>query len=300
VPLGDGDALALHDDGPPEGRAAVVLIHGLSGCHQSGYMVRCSAKLRARGVRVFRMDLRGCGAGFAWARHPLHAGRSEDAAAVLEFVSQLCPGLPVHLIGFSMGGNLVLKLAGELAGDAPPHLASVMAVSPPIDLVACCTAMQQGFNRVYDRRFVRGLVADIARRINEVPGAVVKPLVPLPRRLLEFDSVFTAPAAGFADVDDYYCRASSGRVLERIAVPALIVTAASDPIVPLRPFEVARYSPTTHVVIAPCGGHLGFVAAGGIDPDRRWLDWRVVEWVLEHASTEQPNHQLAMMPRIGP
>ncbi len=299
VPLPDGDAIALHDDGdtyiPIAGsklapgpsqnghelhNPTAILLHGLGGCHQSSYMLRCSAKLRARGVRVFRMDLRGCGAGMSLARNPLHAGRSEDAAAVLDFVSQLCPGSPIHLIGFSMGANIVLKLAGELGAAAPPRLASVLAVSPPIDLMECTRNIQRGLNQFYDRRFVRSLVRHIRHRTVLVPNLVSRPLVPHPRRLADFDTLFTAPLAGFADVDDYYSRASSGSLLAHISVPALIITAASDPIVPIAPFERATYSPTTQLFIAPCGGHLGFVAAKNGDPDLRWLDWRIVDWVL--------------------
>jgi predicted alpha/beta-fold hydrolase len=303
VPLPDGDAIALHDDGassvltvgnelvpgePPNGHPrhapVAILLHGLGGSHLSSYMLRCSSRLRARGVRVFRMDLRGCGAGMAIARHPLHAGRSEDAAAVLHFVSQICPGLPIHLIGFSMGANIVLKLAGELGPAAPPHLASVLAVSPPIDLSECTRSIQRGLNRLYDRRFVRSLVRHIRHRTTLVPEMLTRPLVPHPRRLTDFDSLFTAPLAGFADVDDYYTRASSGSLLAHIAVPTLIITAASDPIVPVASFERATYSPTTQLVIASCGGHLGYVAAKSTDPDLRWLDWRVVDWVLSHAT----------------
>lgn len=296
VPLPDGDAITLHEDRgavlqPAEGNErqvrnlshTVVLVHGLAGCHQSSYMLRCSAKLLARGVCVFRMDLRGCGAGISLARQPLHAGRSEDAAAALDFVSQRCPGSPIHLVGFSMGANIVLKLAGELGDTAPARLASVMAVSPPIDLHACTRHIQRGFSRVYDRRFVRSLVMHVDQRKSLVPDALYRPLVPPPRRLIDFDSLFTAPLAGFADVHDYYTRASSGPLLDRIKVPTLIITAASDPIVPVSSFERATYSPTTQLHISPCGGHLGFVAATSTDADLRWLDWRVVDWVTSQA-----------------
>jgi uncharacterized protein len=285
VPLPDGDAIALHEDAP---RGAdipvchdrvVILIHGLGGCHQSSYMLRCSEKLRALGLGVYRMDLRGCGAGMGLARHPLHAGRSEDAAAVLDYVSRQCPGAAIHLVGFSMGANIVLKLAGELGESPPGCLASVMAVSPPIDLVECTQNMQRGLNQLYDRRFVRSLIRHIDRRTILVPDMHTRPLSPRPRRLFEFDSLFTAPLSGFADVADYYARASSGPLLPRIAVPTLIVTAASDPIVPSAPFERASYSSTTQLIVTPCGGHLGFIAAAGHDPDRRWLDWRVVDWI---------------------
>jgi uncharacterized protein len=287
VPLADGDAIALHeDDGAESGGQEVsrrgqvaVLLHGLCGCHESAYMLRASAKLRARGVKVFRMDLRGCGAGMALARHPLHAGRSEDAGAALEYVSRLHPDAAIHLVGFSMGANIALKLAGELGHGAPRHLASVMAVSPPIDLMQCTGRIQRGMSRMYDRRFVWLLVQHIRQRDRLVPSAHSRALVPPPRRLMDFDSLFTAPLSGFADVHDYYTRASSVRVLDRIAVPTLIVTAASDPIVPVACFERASYSATTQLHIAPCGGHLGFVGARNGDPDIRWLDWRIVDWL---------------------
>jgi predicted alpha/beta-fold hydrolase len=294
LPTGEGTRID-----PPHGRSlasgspVAILLHGLGGCHQSTYMQRCSARLRAGGVRVFRMDLRGCGAGIMLARHPIHAGRSEDAGAALDYVSRQCPGAAIHLVGFSMGANIVLKLAGELGNNAPPHLASVMAVGPPIDLIECSKNMQRGFNRLYDRRFARNLVRFIERRSQLVPDAHSRPLVPQPRRLVDFDAMFTAPLAGFAGTDDYYARASSGPLLPRITVPTLIVAAASDPIIPVAPFERASYSPTTQLHIAPCGGHLGFVAAKGSDPDHRWLDWRVVDWVtsVKAPRTEEPKDQ---------
>ncbi|HZN35290.1 MAG TPA: alpha/beta fold hydrolase [Pirellulaceae bacterium] len=301
VPLPDGDQIVLHDDLPASpvscslspvsrsdatwqpGDPVALLLHGLGGCHQSGYMQRCAVKLAERGYRVFRMDLRGYGAGFPLARHPVHAGRSEDAAAALSYVIETCPDSPIHLVGFSMGANIVLKLAGELGSQAPPHLASVMAIGPPIDLIECSKNMQRGWNRLYDRRFARNLVRFIQQRSQVRPDALSRPLVPQPRSLLDFDAIFTAPLSGFADTDDYYTQASSGRLLPRITVPTLIVTAASDPIIPVGPFERASYSPSTQLIITPCGGHLGFVGARGVDPDHRWLDWRIVEWVASHA-----------------
>jgi predicted alpha/beta-fold hydrolase len=286
VPLADGDKIVLHDDRPATwqaGDAVVLMAHGLGGCHLSGYMRRGAAKQTELGYRVFRMDLRGCGAGFPHARHPIHAGRSEDALAALRFMIDLCPQSPVHVVGFSMGANIVLKMAGEMAGQAPPELASLMAVCPPIDLIACSQNIQRGTNLIYDRSFVTGLLKHLERRKKLVPGALTRPLNPRPRKLFEFDTHFTAPLAGYADAHDYYSRASSGPLLCRITVPTLIVTAASDPIIPVGPFEQASYSATTQVVITPCGGHLGFIGRAGVDPDRRWLDWRVIDWITAHA-----------------
>jgi predicted alpha/beta-fold hydrolase len=294
VPLADGDAIAVHEDEPVAGQAEsevpadsiasiAVLVHGLGGCHQSGYIARCSAKLRARGVRVFRMDLRGCGAGMMLARLPLHAGRSEDAAGVVDFLSQRWQKAAIHVVGFSMGANIALKLAGEWADQPPPSVASVMGVSPPLDLAACAENIQKGLNRIYDLRFVRSMFRHVRQREALVPQYVTRELVPRPRRLIDFDTVFTAPLSGFADVNDYYARASCGPLLSRITVPSLIIHAASDPIVPTRPFEVATYSATTELLITSCGGHLGFIGAHGSDADCRWLDWRVVDWVTARA-----------------
>ncbi len=281
VPLADGDAIALHDDGEGgavDGKGAdrdvVVLVHGLGGSHASGYMARCSAKLRAAGFRVLRMDLRGCGAGIGMALHPLHAGRSEDLAAVVDYIACKFPESAIHVVGFSMGANIALKLAGEQGAAA--KIGSLMAVSPPIDLAMCTRHIARGFSRIYDRRFVSSLVQHVRQRIAIVPNGHYRPLVPRPRRLVEFDSLFTAPLSGFVDVQDYYTRASSKSVISNIAVPTLIVTAASDPIVPVASFDAAHFSPTTQLVVTPCGGHLGFVAARGFDADHRWLDWRGV------------------------
>jgi predicted alpha/beta-fold hydrolase len=303
VPLPDGDRLALHDDGPiPPSRESrpsssiALLLHGLAGSHQSGYMIRASVKLREKGIRVFRLDLRGCGAGISLARHPLHAGRSEDAAAALDFVHQLCPDSPIHLVGYSMGGNIVLKLAGELGPKARPPLASVLAVSPPIDLAGCTRHIQSGMNRFYDLKFVKALIKHIELRDSLVPNAFSRPLDPRPRRLVDFDSLFTAPLAGFADVHDYYTRASSGPFLSKIAVPTLIIAAASDPIVPVACFEQASYSPSTRLVIARCGGHLGFIAAKNHDPDLRWVDWRIVDWIQSRPAMPSGSDELVRQP----
>jgi len=311
VPLADGDSIALHEDAPcqlaepGEGRSqhVALLLHGLGGSNQSSYMLRVASKLKARGVHVFRMDLRGCGAGIGLARHPLHAGRSEDAAAAMDFIHRLHPQTHVHLIGFSMGANIALKCAGELGKGAPPYLASVMAICPPIDLALCTRNIQTGLNRLYDRRFVKGLVRHVEQRALVAPDAHQRPLVPLPRRLMDFDSLFTAPLAGFADVHDYYARASSSPWLAKIAVPTLILAAASDPIVPVACLEQANYSATIQLVITPCGGHLGFIAAKSDDPDGRWVDWRIVDWVNRSGASavqEPATHQFAPRPSIGP
>ncbi|HEV3004526.1 MAG TPA: alpha/beta fold hydrolase [Pirellulales bacterium] len=283
VALDDGDRIVLHDDRPdgwrPGGRTA-VMIHGLAGCHDSPYMQRIAAKLAARGLRVFRMDLRGCGAGFGLARLPYHSGQSDDAAAALEAVAQLCPGSPATLIGFSLGGNITLKLMGEL-GDRPcGGLDSAVAVCPPVDLQAAISRMSRPQNRPYDRHFVKLLMQRVAARSRAMPDAPAIDFARRPRGLWEFDDAFTAPVSGFGTAENYYRRASSCRVVRGIRLPTLVIASRDDPLVPSVSLESLDPPASVRICLTESGGHLGFVARRGVDPDRRWLDWRIVEWVL--------------------
>ncbi|HZL90817.1 MAG TPA: alpha/beta fold hydrolase [Pirellulaceae bacterium] len=296
VDLPDGDRIVLHEDEPDQralenGSAhnrgkAVLLVHGLGGSHRSGYLQRCMHKLTARGIRVFRMDLRGCGAGVPLARYPVHAGRSEDVGAALEFVLRRCDEPQVAMVGFSMGANIILKLLGELGDLAPQRLIGAMAVAPPIDLLECSRRLKFGWGWIYDRAFVAGLMQAAARRRRHVPNGHHLPLSARPRRLFDFDDIYTAPVAGYSGAEEYYQRASAGPLLTQIRVPTMIVTAGDDPIIPVDPFERASYSPHTKLVITSGGGHLGFIGVPKVDPDRRWLDWRIIEWVEDLAPAD--------------
>jgi predicted alpha/beta-fold hydrolase len=280
VDLEDNDQVVIHDDCPAtwrEGRRVALLLHGVSGSHASPYLVRATARLNAIGVRVFRLDMRGCGAGLAIADRPGHAGRSEDVVDVLAAIEKVCPGSPVTMVGYSMGGNIALKLLGE-CGDTPPGLLDrAIVVSPPIDLAACCAQIERGLNWIYQRSFVRRLVAQIRRRRLFSKTVAAIPLEPLPRRICEFDARFTAPLSGFKGVDDYYRRCSAAPLLGSIRVQTLVITAANDPLVPVELFDKHARSDAIEMHITPCGGHLGYYGISGIDPDRWWLDWRIID-----------------------
>jgi uncharacterized protein len=283
VTLADGDALVLHDDLPrtwQQGDRVALLIHGLAGCHESGYMQRIAHKLGERGVRAFRMDLRGWGAGQQLARLPYHSGRSEDAAAAIETLAAIAPGSPLTLVGFSLGGNITLKLAGELEDRSCGNLDSAMAVCPPVDLAACSRNIQRRRNRPYDRYFVRRLLSQIAERERLVPDAAPHAFERPPRSLWEFDNGFTAVVCGFGTADNYYARASSLPLLSRIQLPTQILAAADDPMIPPLALQSAELPPAVRLHMAAHGGHLGFVGRAGLDADRRWMDWRVVDWVV--------------------
>jgi predicted alpha/beta-fold hydrolase len=282
IALDDGDRIVLHDDCPPgwnTGDVTVLLIHGLSGSHASPYVARAAAKLNALGVRTFRMDLRGCGAGAELAQLPLHAGRSEDAAAAVKQITSLCPGSPVFVIAFSMGANIALKMAGEMSDRAPAELQAVIAVAPPIDLATTSRNISLGVNVFYDRSFVRALLRMVEVRRRSIPAARHIELAGRPKRVWDFDDLVTAPLAGFAGAEDYYARASAAPLLSAIRVPTLILAAADDPLVPVRQFEQTTYSSAVTLHITEHGGHVGYLGVDSGDPDRRWLDWRLIEQI---------------------
>jgi predicted alpha/beta-fold hydrolase len=279
----DGDALVLHNNTPPgwkPGDPLALLVHGLSGSHASAHIRRLAALLLARRVRVVRMDLRGAGAGLSLARNIYHAGRSSDVRAALEELHTWSPSSPLLLLGLSLGGALVLRMAGESADRPPPGLKRLVAVSPPIDLPRCCDLLAQPRNRIYEDNFCRDLLFDARQRQRFFPDL---PPLRFPRRRLTlrmFDELYTAPRSGFLNAMDYYRRASCAPLIPNIAQPALILTARDDPFIAVEPFEELKAPSNVLVRVVDHGGHLGFLGwdgEGGI----RWAERRIVDWLLQ-------------------
>lgn len=283
VELRDGDVVILHDDCPKDwkrGDRVVLLMHGLGGCHLSPYMVRTSLKLCERGIRAFRLDLRNCGAGAGLARNSYHAGRSDDVSDVVKYLEELCPGSPIGVVGYSLSGNIVLNYLGDGKNRVSPGVDRAIVANPPIDLKRCVRTLDRLANRMYDRHFTRLLNTALKQLRGAMPDVEFPKSYDKPRRLYDFDDQYTAPAAGFRDAEDYYTQCSAARHIANIVVPTLIVTSRNDPLVPVATFESLRPPEPVALHIAPGGGHLGYVARGGMDADRRWLDWRVVDWFV--------------------
>jgi predicted alpha/beta-fold hydrolase len=289
VDLGDGDAVAVHDDTPegwqPGGRV-IVMAHGVSDDHGSPLLVRLKAKLNDRGVRVFRWDMRGCGAGRPLARRPYHAGCSGDLAKVVEAVVGWTAGPrgeppELSLFGVSLGGNVLLKYLGEDPERVPDAVKQAIAVNPPIDLVTGVEAIGTGASRIYDRHLTRRLVARLEEWWRERPDAVRPAEGRRPRGLREFDDWYTAPAVGFRDALDYYRQSSAAQFIPAIRTPTSIIASKDDPLVPFAMFAADRvdYPSCVRLMATDAGGHVGFVGRSEGDPDSRWLDWRVVEMV---------------------
>ena len=282
VRLDDGDQIVLHDDCASDWQPrdqVVLLMHGLSGCHQSGYMRRIATKLTARGVRVFRMDHRGCGAGAGLARLPYHAGASSDLSAAIRSIERLAPRSELSIVGFSLSGNILLKYLGERSTDVPPSVRSAVAVCPPVDLHAANERMEKFACRIYNRHFVKLLLRQVRakeRRRDDASRIALRGRI---KCLRDFDDQYTAPLSGFAGVEDYYTRASAQPLLSAIRVPTMILAAKDDPMIPIDSITSASLAQDISLITTERGGHLGFYARKNGEPDRYWMDWRVVDWV---------------------
>ena len=281
VPLHDGDSLVVHDDEPSSwitGDRIVVILHGLCGCHGSPYVARLSEKLRRRGIRTIRVDMRGFGDSALISKSHLHGGNYQDAVSVVDFVHRLSPLSKISLVGFSVGGNIVMKTLGVWGDQAPEFVDSAVTVSPPVDLVHCSWNLRQRGNRVYETYFMKRLRAQFSRRRRLVENLVDPGIVPLPTRLIHWDDQITGPSWGYKGANEYYADASSALELKRITVPTIILTSRDDPIVPFGMYEKYPMSNYIELIATNKGGHLGFLGQTR-DPDRHWMDWRICQWV---------------------
>jgi predicted alpha/beta-fold hydrolase len=193
-------------------------------------------------------------------------------------MARRAPDSPVALVGFSLGANLVLKLAAEAGDEALPNLDCVVAANPPIDLAACCRHIQRRENRVYDRNFVKALRAEV-RRLHDLFPELGPVAFPKSMSLFDFDERYTAPRNGFAGARDYYERSSAAAMVPRIAVPGLVIQSEDDPFIPAEPFRQICFPPRLALEMIAGGGHLGYLSRSPWMGDRRWLDARVAAWL---------------------
>jgi uncharacterized protein len=237
----------------------------MTGSSQSSYLVRMARMALTRGAAAVRVNLRNSGEGAGLSRLPYHSGRSDDIRAVLAHFSRAHANSPLGLIGYSLGGNISLKLTAELAEHPIPALGATASVAAPIDLSLCADALCYPSNRIYEVYFVRRLMAD-ARLLAAAHPDAGPPLPPLgfARRMTirTFDDRFTAPRSGFSGAAEYYAKSSSAPMLSRITIPTLLVTAQDDPFVPFRMYAEATLSKHIHSLYPRHGGHCAFIGGG--------------------------------------
>ncbi len=257
---------------PAAPRGTLLLIHGLGGSAESGYMRRTAVQALARGWAVARLNLRNCGGTEALAATLYNAGQSDDADAALRALEARGLTRPYGLLGFSLGGNIAMRYAG-LSGSAC-RADAVVGVNPPVDLPLAVDAIERAGNALYNVYFTRGLCAQLRRirRLREVPGPKASPRSI--GGIRAFDELFTAPDAGYRSAADYYRGASAGPALSGVRRPALILSAQDDPFVPVSMFDAHRAASSSLRFAHPeAGGHCGYWG-------RRWPRFWAAEAAL--------------------
>ena len=281
------DARVLaHCNWHPERREhpTLILLHGLEGSSTVHYMRGIASKAWAAGWNVVRLNQRNCGGTEHLSKGLYHSGLIHDPLFVMRELIRGDGVRAVAVAGYSLGGNLALRLAGDLSDEAPPELRAICAVSPTMDLEACVRALERRSNYPYQWNFVRNLKARMRRKAAAFPDDFT--LEPLGRiwTVRQFDEAYTAPHHGFRDATDYYHRASAMRLVDRIRVPTLILTAENDPFVPPDPFRepAVQNNPRITTVLTRDGGHCAFVeraSNNGDAYDGYWAEREIVRFV---------------------
>ena len=275
---GTGDALLadLHV-AKDRARPLAILVHGLTGCGESYYVLATARALLDRGFSVLRLNLRGAGPNAGACREQYHAGRTADVAAVLGALDPALARRGLVAVGYSLGGNVLLKLLAETGTASPIRRAA--AVSPPVDLAAAARRILRPRNRLY-HRYLLARMKDEARATRGGLDARLAASVETARHIVEYDDTVVAPRYGFASAADYYARCSSGPALGAIRAPSLIVHSRDDPWIPSDALAAAAAAgnPRLRVVLTARGGHVGFHGAGATLP---WHDLLIADFFAE-------------------
>ncbi len=257
----------------------IAIVHGLEGSCDSNYVLGIAEKANQRGFHVVRLNQRNCGGSEKLTPKLYNSGMSEDYRAVFEELTEGDGFTQVFFVGYSMGGNLVTKMAGEYGNAAPRALRGVCTICPALDLAASADALDKRENYFYQRHFVRGLMARYARKAALLPKLYSLNGFGKIRSVRAFDDAITAPCFGYRDAQEYYEAASARKVVSRVRVPMLMITAQDDPFVPYESFLAAlvEENPAIRFVAPERGGHCGFISRhAGVE--RFWAEARVVDF----------------------
>lgn len=278
ITLQDQDRLSIEITTPnhwQEGQPIVLMAHGIGGSHKSPYLVRLASTLSKMGYKAARMNFRGFGSGKGLARHISHGGSTADLYAAITHLKDKYPNSPLYVIGFSLSGNILLKLAGEK--KKIEEVDKLIAVCPPLDLAISSKRLELPKNRIYQNSIVKSII-----QLVESPKSnfIFQPSAPLKncKTLREFDNLYTAPASGFKNADDYYHKCSSSYSLKNIEMPCKILFSKDDPLIDCSYFLNSSTPSNLDVLITKYGGHMGFL---GYTPEKTffWMDSLLVYWL---------------------
>lgn len=275
----DGDFLDL--DFTPlvrSGRPIVLLLHGLEGSSRRGYALNTYRSLGEYGVGCVGLNFRSCSGEPNRLARSYHSGETGDLRFVIDLLAERFPDSPLGIVGFSLGGNALLKWLGEEPAATAARITACVGVSVPYDLAACERALDStAMGRFYVRRFLATLIEKVNAKAGLLENRIDLERARNARTFREFDDAVTAPVHGFDGVDDYYARSSCAPVVHRIRVPVLLIHADDDPFMPgeAAPWTAIRANPATQSVVTPHGGHVGFIQG--------W-PWRLRFWAEEEAA----------------
>jgi predicted alpha/beta-fold hydrolase len=243
------------------GERTLLVVHGLTACTEARYMLSLAGLALERGWNVVRLNVRNCGGTERLCPTLYHSGLTADLRSVVE---QLAPR-PLYVLGFSMGGNMALKLAGEWGESPPAHVRGVCGLSVPIRLADCSRRIGERRNLIYEIRFLRQLRATLALKKALMPERFAALDGVSSRSIWEFDDCVTAPAFGFECAADYYARASSSAYLDRVRIPALLIQAEDDPFIPFSVYDDPVFEANANLTLlrSGAGGHVAFLGRGG-------------------------------------
>lgn len=266
----------------PALRGTALIVHGLEGSSASQYVVGTGNKAWAAGMNVVRMNMRNCGGTERLAPTLYHSGLSSDVGAVLRTLVEQKRLQRVGVVGYSMGGNLVLKMAGDWGRNAPAELKAVVAVSPAADLAASADAMHEPASRIYEWKFLFSLTRSYNRKAALFPDRFPR-VSRRPESIREFDELITARHCGFTGADDYYSRAAAARVVDRISVPTLVMNAKDDPFIRLLPATREKLLANSFVTLVETehGGHCAFLAHPN-GYDGRWAERQAISFFRQY------------------
>jgi predicted alpha/beta-fold hydrolase len=265
--------------GKPKDAPVIAIVHGLEGSCDSNYVLGIAEKAYQRGFHVVRLNQRNCGGSEKFTPTLYNSGMSGDYRAIFEELAEGDGFTQIFFAGYSMGGNLVTKMAGEYGDAAPRALRGVCAICPALDLAACADALQKRENYFYQRRFVKGLMARYARKAALFPKIYSRNGFGNIRSVRGFDDAITAPCFGYRDAQEYYDAAGARKVVSRVHVAMLMITAQDDPFVPYESFLAALVAenPAIRFVAPERGGHCGFISRHG-GAERFWAEARVLDF----------------------
>jgi predicted alpha/beta-fold hydrolase len=263
-------------------RPTLLALHGLEGSSGVHYMRGLADKAYRRGWNAVLLNQRNCGGTEHLTPGLYHSGLTSDPLEVMRSL-MASDGLGAFgVVGYSLGGNITIKLAGELAEHPDVPVRAVAAVCPTIDLERCVRAIERASNWPYHFNFVRNLKSRMRRKAAAWPGAFDLSRLDRIATIRQFDDVYTAPSHGFGDAANYYHRASALRIADRIAIPSLILSAADDPFVPAEQFAdpAVRDNPHVRLVLPRHGGHCGFIGRSD-EGDGYWAEAAAVAFLAD-------------------